>query len=231
MPSSKTRAFNCVLYCPEDFLRDTLDKRWPQIDWYAWIVHDRDFLDPLHPDDGVKKWHIHLVLYVKYPVTQTTIKNWFHYEFYDEESDRIREDKVITAPCYNLSGACRYLMHLDNPTKYPYPMEDVHTNKEDFPDFIRLDEGGGDPIRDCVRDLLDGWSIEDVMDKYGKLFVMYRKQITMTVSDLRYERQRRKNFEIHCMEVLADDYGRDYQRYNSQERLSVCDYGDSYKAY
>ena len=222
MPSSKSRNFDCVLYLPVDVLRDKLQELWPKIDWYAYIVHDRDYLDPSHPDDGTKKWHIHLVLRTKSPLNQRTVKNWFYYRWVNDQ-DEVIEEKCIVQTCYNPVGACRYLMHLDHKEKFQYERREVHTNKEDFDRFLELDDSGDDIIRECVTDILNGWSIQDITEKYGKIFVMYRRQIMQTVQDLKTERNSRARFFQYTMEVLINDYRRDYERYHPENRLKICD--------
>lgn len=222
MASSKSRNFDCVLYLPEDALREKLSDLWPKIDWYAWIVHDQDPLDPTHPDDGLKKWHIHLVLRTRSPLNCGTIRNWFYYKQQLDDGS-FREDKAIVSASYNPVGACRYLQHLDDPIKHQYPRTDVHTNKEDYDKYLELEDAGTDLVRECVIDLLNGWSVEDVTEKYGKIFVMYRRQILQTVSDLKRDRELRVKYEVYMMEVLAHDYWRDYVRYRSEGKLKECD--------
>lgn len=206
MPSKKSRAFDCVLYCPEEFLISRLGDLWDKIEWYAWIKHECDPIDPSNVSDGLKKAHIHLVLRTRSPLLITTIRNWFYYKKVDEEGNIISVDKVIAEYCYNPVGACRYLMHLDDPTKYQYDRSLVHTNKEDFDNFILSEDTEIDVIKEIVQLMLDGWDSASILEKYGKYYVIYRRQIDQTVTEIKRDRATRLKWESYAMEVKINDW-------------------------
>lgn len=86
-------------------------------------VHDQD----LNGDETEKKKHIHFVIAFDGPKSYDQVK---------EISDAIGAAPP-KAVC-NMRGMIRYLVHLDNPEKHQYPIEEIYTHALDIEDYFRL---------------------------------------------------------------------------------------------
>ncbi len=161
--TKQTRNFDIVTYLSREHLMYNLSCHWEQINWYAWMTHEPDPVDPNHHEYGLKQTHTHLVLVTRSPLSVKTIRN----RLYDPDDHQ----NSIVQFCGNVVGASRYLMHLDDPNKYQYPRENVVTTREDFDSFINSVSTGADSYRDMVEDVINNWSYDDMMQKYGQLLL------------------------------------------------------------
>lgn len=106
----KGREWTAIVYpdsAPANW-RDILDETH-----YRWIespLHDKD----VNPDGEVKKAHWHILLSADGPITEKTAKEVFK----KLNTPEIR--KVGSA-----KGLVRYMIHLDNPEKYQYDIQDI----------------------------------------------------------------------------------------------------------
>lgn len=82
--------------------------------YYWYVFHDKD----LDEDGTIKKRHLHLVCFDSSPSTiQKAIKNF----------EGATLPNLVEA-CHNGRAMLRYLIHKDDPDKFQYEANEVHTN-------------------------------------------------------------------------------------------------------
>ena len=95
---------------------DSAPANWREIldeTHYRWVespLHDKD----INPDGEVKKAHWHILLSADGPITEKTAKEVF------EKLNTPEIRKVGSA-----RGLVRYMIHMDNPEKYQYDIQDI----------------------------------------------------------------------------------------------------------
>lgn len=122
MPEQRFRSCMCIVYpdsAPADWKDRLCDMHIPAA---VSPLHDKD----VNPDGEIKKAHWHVVLNfdgVKSLRQLVDIASQF--------------GGVRVVPCQSVVGALRYLCHIDNPEKAPYPVKDVVTfGGLDYRDYI-----------------------------------------------------------------------------------------------
>lgn len=106
----RSRNWVVIVYpesAPNDW-REILDNM--HIQWIESPLHDKD----VNPDGTVKKSHWHVVLAFGSKKSHKQVK---------EITDKL--NSPIPQKVHNMKGQVRYLVHLDNPEKYQYPVEQV----------------------------------------------------------------------------------------------------------
>lgn len=108
--NKKTRSWTLIVY-PEsapDNWRDIIDEQ--HIGWVESPLHDKD----VNPDGEKKKSHWHVLLLFDGP---TTFKN----------AERIGQaiNSPIPQSVGSARGMVRYMIHMDNPEKYQYPINEI----------------------------------------------------------------------------------------------------------
>lgn len=96
--------------CPADIENVKLNIN--EFHYYAYITHK--------PDDDDDRLHIHYVCQCN---GSRSLKN---------VADTLDVDMQYMQVCKRPRGAIRYLIHLDNPEKEQYKLEDIFTNDKDF---------------------------------------------------------------------------------------------------
>lgn len=109
---------------------DSAPKNWREIldeTHYRWVespLHDKD----VNPDGEVKKAHWHILLSADGPITEKTAKEVF------EKLNTPEIRKVGSA-----RGLVRYMIHMDNPEKYQYDIQDIRGhNGADIDSYFEL---------------------------------------------------------------------------------------------
>ena len=106
----RSRNWVVIVYpesAPNDW-REILDNM--HIQWIESPLHDKD----VNPDGTVKKSHWRVVLAFGSKKSYKQVK---------EITDKL--NSPIPQKVHNMKGQVRYLVHLDNPEKYQYPVEQV----------------------------------------------------------------------------------------------------------
>jgi hypothetical protein len=108
--NKKARTWTLVIYpesAPKNW-REIIDKT--HISWIESPLHDKD----VNPDGTIKKAHWHVLLLFEGPTTFSKVKDI---------------GKVINAPVPQIvssaRGMVRYMIHMDNPEKYQYPIGEI----------------------------------------------------------------------------------------------------------
>lgn len=95
--------------------------------YWAYIIHDKD----TNTDGTLKSPHLHLVCW---NITPTSLKS--HCELFKSVIDSNFICKIKS-----IRGVCRYLTHIDYPSKYQYSIDNVKTNNIAwYSDFFRIND-------------------------------------------------------------------------------------------
>lgn len=95
---------------------DSAPKNWREIldeTHYRWVespLHDKD----VNPDGELKKPHWHIMLSADGPITENTIREVFK-KLNTPEIKKVGSSR----------GLVRYMIHMDNPEKYQYDINDI----------------------------------------------------------------------------------------------------------
>lgn len=95
---------------------DSAPKNWREIldeTHYRWVespLHDKD----VNPDGEIKKAHWHILLSADGPISENTVKEVFK-KLNTPEIKKVGSSR----------GLVRYMIHLDNPEKYQYDINDI----------------------------------------------------------------------------------------------------------
>ena len=143
------------------------------LDFIACIYHDKDYNEV----NDLKTPHYHLCLKFQDRFRVRSILNYIVDKFH------CNENQVQIQKCTDFGAQVRYLVHLDNKDKYPYPKEDVVCSDEKTLDYyfshLRvLDE------RDLVRIVEMFPNKRDLFLKLG--FKQYSKYLRIINDLLRY---------------------------------------------
>lgn len=120
----KSRNYTIVLYPEDPTHADILLKIINMFD-YAYILHDKDTWEKDNIDKETKeiinkkgekkKPHYHILISLKNPRSEKRIK------------EQIGGEKIHIEPS-SFYEMTRYLIHLDDPEKYQYKSQEIHTN-------------------------------------------------------------------------------------------------------
>lgn len=111
MTIKKGRIWQCIVYpesAPDNWQEIVEDLR---LDGFISPIHDKD----TNPDHTMKKEHYHVLLMWDGPTTEKNARAIC------ESFGGVMEP----IPVQSLTGAVRYLIHMDNPEKYQYKKKDV----------------------------------------------------------------------------------------------------------
>lgn len=111
MTIKKSRTWQAIVYpesAPKDWVEIVEDLK---VDGFISPLHDKD----VNPDHTPKKPHHHVILLWDGPTTYNNAKTVF--ETFGGVMDPM--------PVQSLTGAVRYLIHMDNPEKHSYKKKDV----------------------------------------------------------------------------------------------------------
>ena len=145
----KKRNWACVLY------PDSLPDNWEQILIDSGIsccyaFHDKD----INPTGEVKKPHYHVILSYSGPTTYRVVDNFVH-----------KLGSQCPQALEQVRGYYRYLTHKDNPEKYQYSDDIIHTiNGFDTSDFSELTQSQVDAILDDLINIIQQNSIYEYSD-------------------------------------------------------------------
>lgn len=132
MPSNKYRCFFILLYPENPEFEEQLETIIENAPSWAYTKHDKDVDD----DNNIKKEHIHVVVYFDNPLT---IEGCFR-----KFKDKIPTNRIEF--CSSLKRGIRYLVHLDNPEKYQYPIESVVSNFDCSTYLVKKTDEGGEAL-------------------------------------------------------------------------------------
>lgn len=140
--------------------KDTIEK-------YAYILHDKEESEP----------HYHLVVSFSNPRTWDGVKKDF------AKYDQNTLVKVVKS----LDGVLDYLTHRNKPEKYQYPEEAVTNNGYYRGGYRRNVDVEQDIAITIVEAILEDLPKRELLKRFGREYVIYRKQYESLASDIRIE--------------------------------------------
>ena len=169
-----------------------LPAEWPNVDdilklvtelsvKHYYILHDSDF----DIETGeLKKAHYHVIMSFKTPRKLRTITNYFsaYEQFKPNSFERIR----------NITGAKRYLIHLDDGDKHRYDVSEVVTNDRNLADML-IDNASRLEKRDMMVQAYRNppATLEEFIELHNPLFVnMNGYQTLIATRHLMYDYER-----------------------------------------
>lgn len=173
----RTRAHFFDTYVRHELIEQVFQMHAHQILHSAYILHDKD-----KNDDGTDKHeHTHVLLYLKNPVSLSAVQNWF----FDAEQGQNTRNPF---PCGNVGKAFEYLTHKNNPEKASYDDSEVIVSEDDRLWFEQQQTNDGtDPLQNALFDKLEGRSTKELVEHYGRDFIIHHKQISEIAREIRAE--------------------------------------------
>lgn len=194
--SSRARRFSLVTYIqPEILSRFLADSSWVQ--HFAFITHDRDVwsaedeqANPEHVAGSFKTAHTHVIVFTYDAKTPSAIIKSF-----DRVSvDAYGVDGKQNTTCEVLNDAhahFRYFMHLDDPHKVRYSMQEI--TADDFAYWERmavtdgLTDSSNNPGLAMVQSMIDGATYRQMVERYGKEFIYHQTHYENMVAKIKWE--------------------------------------------
>lgn len=121
----------CVLLYPEDPLHNEAIAMLTDDRRAVGILHDKD----IDEDGNVKKAHYHFVIKLPSPGTTGSIQRII---------PNVKENYI--KPCKSMRGACRYLIHKDNPEKEQYKQDDIVGNIKLAKRYLNTNDDEADDV-------------------------------------------------------------------------------------
>lgn len=122
--TKKYRTWLMLLYpdCPEhQQIMEEIPTRFPSA---IWVTHDSD----IDPDTGeLKKEHVHYVIYFTNESFKSRVTKAFTW---------YKDINRFVKPAKEVKARVRYLLHLDNPDKYRYPISYLEGNIEPYKKYL-----------------------------------------------------------------------------------------------
>lgn len=172
----QSRQWALVTYADESVIKNVLDVKSCMIRHYAYILHDKDGVEP----------HYHVVLQLYSPVAQSTVVNWFR--SVDSEGKPIN---TLAEPATAIDSLYNYLTHADDISvaagKHLYDSSLISC---DDPSQFAPAAVSQDSAAMALSDLLDGrLSLRECALKYGRDFIYHYASYRQLLSDIRYEEE------------------------------------------
>lgn len=142
-----------------------------------YIEHIKNYVFILHKAEGEqKKDHIHLLIRLKNTYATKTVIKWF-----STDVDNAK-DEVIDQP----RQFVKYMLHQTEKSiedgKIKYDESELKSDNLDY--WLKADQ---DTMKLIIEDLLDGLTTWDMVNKYGRDFIIHYKNIMMVVKEIRME--------------------------------------------
>lgn len=216
----RSRNWNVILY-PEDLPNDYLSKiEETGINTVISPLHDKD----INADGSPKKVHRHCILTFGSVQSAEQVSQFFADLFGVVENDGKKSVIGVASPqkCANKVGSARYLVHMDNPEKAQYVIEDIICmNGANVREMIKASPDEQFVYMATVESIIEeqGFTEYAVACKYFREcdFDLYKCLITHTIHFNAFIRSRRHSFVGN---EIADEY-------NEQEE-TTNNYDDNY---
>lgn len=163
----KGRVQGLILYSEEQLTKGLTE----------YIEHIKNYVYIFHKAEGEqKKDHIHLLVRLKNTYNLKTVCGWF-----TTETDNAKNE-VIDQP----RQFVKYMLHQTEKSiedgKIKYDESELKSDNLDY--WLRAEQ---DTMKLIIEDLLDGISTLDMVNKYGRDFIIHYKNIMMVVKEIRME--------------------------------------------
>lgn len=176
--NERGRKFSCVTYLSDFQLQVALQAHYSAIRGFAYAHHDKD----VNKDGTSKEPHTHVVLWLYNPSTVGRIRRWFR--AVDSEG---KEITTTAQTCKDVVFAYEYLWHRNDPDKYQYSKDIVTASDSSL--FEKDDPD--DNALNALNDILDGVSLLEVANRYGRDFIYHYKHMQALVGDILAQQEKR----------------------------------------
>lgn len=176
--NDRDRNHFAITYIPKERLDLLLKENLSLIRRYCYILHDRDF----HLDGSPKEPHIHLWISFINKKSLRQLIDMLYVELEDGS-----KPNTLDELCDNNFVAQRYLLHLDNPEKAQYDIDEIVSFNVDLSNIFEVTSKGLCWEIDALSMLVNGESKFDVAKKYGRDFIYHYLQFKALANDIREE--------------------------------------------
>lgn len=170
--TKRSRNFSLVTYLRPEQIESVLLRHDRQVKAYAYITHDK----------CNKEVHTHLLICLINNTTCNAIQNWFS-GFEDEKCLQIN---TLVQPMHDLYSSYKYLTHETEQAiddgKYLYSADDIKGNNISY--FTDTSKQDVDNLTLAINDLLAGIPLVEVMQKYGRDFIVHYGHIKTLFNDI-----------------------------------------------
>lgn len=196
----RDRKFCLVTYIDEEYLLKYL-KTASYIEHWCYIYHDMDLDEKGKP----KPNHYHVLIYTRDGKTESAVLKNFNR--YSTEVYRFSEQpaqNTLCEFCTDMVVMYRYLLHLDDPDKYPYSSE---RRKHDFlPYWTELENSDGATQNNIglmiETDILRGMSEFDLVVKYGNAYIFHRPNYWASVNAIKREQIAQQANQCNILDLI-----------------------------
>lgn len=176
--NDRDRNHFAVTYIPKERLDLLLKENLSIIRRYCYIEHNRDF----YLDGTPKEPHIHLWISFINKKSLRQLIDMLYIKLPDGT-----EPNTFDELCDNNIVAQRYLLHLDNPDKAQYDVEEVVSYNVDLSNIFDYSPSGLCWEVDALSMLVNGESKFEVAKKFGRDFIYHYLQFKALANDIREE--------------------------------------------
>lgn len=170
--TKRSRNFSIVTYLKPQQIESVLLRHDRQVKSYAYITHDK----------CNKEVHTHLLICLINNTTCNAIQNWFA-GFEDEKGQQIN---TLVQPMHDLYSSYKYLTHETEHAraegKYVYNSDDIKGNNISY--FTDTSKQDVDNLTLAINDLLNGIPLVQVMQTYGRDFIVHYGHIKTLFNDI-----------------------------------------------
>lgn len=170
--TKRPRNFSLVTYLNPEQIQSVLLRHDRQLKAYAYITHDK----------CNKETHTHLLICLINNTTCNAVQNWFA-GFEDEKGLQIN---TLVQPMHDLYSSYKYLTHETEQArdegKYLYNLDDIKGNNLSY--FTDSSKQDIDNLTLAINDLLAGIPLVEVMQKYGRDFIVHYGHIKTLFNDI-----------------------------------------------
>lgn len=188
----RIRNFGLVSYISDsEEIQRRLDKHITSISKYAYALHDKDNENPHH----------HILIWTNNALQYNTVRKWFLGHL-DEKN---MECSCLAKPIQCDESAYTYLTHANNPDKYQYNDDIIHSFNLDVNAFAEDVQDNG---TEAILYMLNGMPILEIAKRKGKDFIYHfdsYKKIVKAIQDEQAEADRIKRYQfIEACKQIAD---------------------------
>lgn len=161
-----------VSYAPKRVIEDALLFNDAYIKNFAYIYHDK-FTDAELGEKESKEPHFHILLHLYRKLSLRTVQRWF-WCLTPDESQVVNTNPQI---CTDLLAYYDYMWHKapKHADRYQYAETDIICKDRDG--FLFTSADVEDPLLDAYNDLYNGASVHELVQRYGRDFIIHGTQV------------------------------------------------------
>ena len=191
---TSSRSYELILPAEWSETLDILTHIRKLVHRYYFILHDSDY----DKETGeVIKPHYHALFTYKNPVILSTVVNHFK-----DFSEKLKENSFNRIR--NITGAKRYLVHIDNPEKHQYKPDQVETNDKTFDDLF-LEKKSKDEEINIIMNAYENTTAEterEYLEGFRPSFQSMHNTYQMIMASLALKREFREQKRVQYEKEL-----------------------------